>query len=185
VSARRTPPIEIPEHGVVVLVGAAGSGKTTLARRLFGADEIVSSDVLRGVVSGDEGDQSASRIAFRILHREIERRLAAGRLVVVDATNLQRFARSSILRRAAATHEPAIAIVIAAPPEAVHARNLGRAERVVPPQIVDRHLEEVARLGRDAAAIEARLLEEGFVRVVVLEADADLDAVAAVRGSPA
>jgi predicted kinase len=183
-TAPATPTIEIPARGVVVLVGPAGAGKSTLARRLFVADEVLSSDALRGALSGDEGDQSASRVAFSILHREIERRLAVGRLVVVDATNLQRVARSAILRRAAAARVPTIAIVLAVPPKVVHGRNARRAERVVPPQIVDRHLDELARLGLDREAIAESLTAEGFASVVVLETVADLDAINAVRVNP-
>src|SRR4051812_3594638 len=55
---------------LVVLVGAAGSGKTTLAARLFTPDEVISSDMLRAAISGDAADQRATRPAFRILHRE-------------------------------------------------------------------------------------------------------------------
>ncbi len=173
--------IEIQSPGVVVLVGAAGAGKTSLARRLFAANEILSSDALRGAVSGDETDQSATRLAFTILHRHLERRLAIGRLVVVDATNLRRTARAAVLRRAAATRSPAVAIVLALPAPLVHARNAGRAGRVVPSEIVERHLGAVARLGSSRQAIVARLTDEGFGSVHVLETAADLERVVVIR----
>ena len=70
--------VEIPEPSVVILVGAAGAGKSTVARRLFAIDEVLSSDAFRGIVAGDATDQSATRVAFSILHRELERRMAAG-----------------------------------------------------------------------------------------------------------
>jgi predicted ATPase len=70
--------IVIPDPSLVLLVGAAGAGKSTLAARLFPADEIVSSDALRALISGDEGDQRVSGAAFRILHRTVRRRLARG-----------------------------------------------------------------------------------------------------------
>ncbi len=60
-----------PGSQSVVLVGAAGAGKSTLAARLFATDEIVSSDALRAVISGDEADQRVSGVAFRILHRTV------------------------------------------------------------------------------------------------------------------
>ncbi|HEY8987503.1 MAG TPA: AAA family ATPase, partial [Candidatus Limnocylindrales bacterium] len=78
--------VEVGAPWLVVLIGAAGAGKTTVARRLFAPDELLSSDELRAAVSGDAADQRATRPAFAILHRELGNRLAAGRLIVVDAT---------------------------------------------------------------------------------------------------
>lgn len=154
--------------GVVVLVGAAGAGKSTLAASLFDGAEVVSSDEFREVVAGDPTDQRATRVAFSILHREVRRRLAAGRLVVVDATNVERHARLGIVRIARAAGVPAVAIVLAPDGASVHARNAGRPDRVVPPEVVDRHLAAVARLGADPAEIAAVLRLEGFAAVHVL-----------------
>ena len=66
-------PIEIPVPGLVVLIGAAGAGKSTLAVRLFAPADVLSSDDLRAAVSGDAADQRATRTAFGILHREVRR----------------------------------------------------------------------------------------------------------------
>src|SRR5215218_7341131 len=137
--------LTLPVPALVALVGAAGSGKSTLARRLFAPDEILSSDDIRAAISGDPTDQRATRPAFAILHREAARRLGDGRLVVVDATNVERAARRSLLgvsRRAAV---PAIAIVLVPDPRDVHARNAGRQGRVVPRDVVDVHLARLAR----------------------------------------
>lgn len=168
--------IAVRVPGVVVLIGAAGSGKSTLAARLFHTDEILSSDDLRGAVSGDPADQSATRMAFDILHRELTRRLAAGRLVVVDATNLTAGGRSAVVRRAVAAGVPAVAIVLTPPAAVVHARNASRSVRVVPAAVVDRHLAAVASLGPDPAAIASRLVAEGFADVHVLANAIDDDA---------
>ena len=93
--------IEIEDPILVVLIGAAGSGKSTFAARHFAADEILSSDAFRALVAGDAADQRASGLAFRRLHEELARRLARGRLSVVDATNLTPHARRVLLARAA------------------------------------------------------------------------------------
>jgi protein phosphatase len=124
-----------------------------------------------------------SRVAFGILHRELIQRLAAGRVVVVDATNLTKAARAAVLRRAALSRVPAVAVVLVAPAAVVHARNAGRPGRAVPADVVDRQLETAAELGEDAAAITARLRAEGFVGVSVVDAasTASLDGVAIVR----
>jgi len=73
------PGLEIPDPALVLLVGPAGSGKTTFAAREFAPDEVVPSDELRGLIGRDEADQTVSRAAFAVLHRIVERRLAAGR----------------------------------------------------------------------------------------------------------
>ena len=155
--------------GLVVLIGAAGAGKSTFAAATFEPAEVLSSDALREAVAGDPTDQRATRVAFSILHREVRRRLAAGRLVVVDATNVERHARLSLVRVARAAGRPAAAIVLAPDAATVHARNALRPGRVVPPDVVDRHLAALAQLGGDPAAIVATLRLEGFAAVHVVD----------------
>ncbi len=171
-----TEPVDFPVPGLVVLIGAAGAGKSTLAARLFDPTEIVSSDDLRAAVSGDPADQKATRTVFGIVHREVRRRLAAGRRVTVDATNVETGARLALVRLARDAGAPAVAIVVLAPAEVVHARNARRSGRIVPADIVDRHLARVATLGRDAEEIAARLRAEGFAAVHVIESRDDPDA---------
>ena len=164
--------LRIPEPSLVVLVGAAGAGKSTLAARLFEPSEILSSDAYREAVSGDAADQGATRLAFKILHRELGRRLAAGRLVVVDATNVETAARRELVVRAAAAGIPAVAIVLALPAAVVSARNAARVGRQVSQAVIDRHLHRLA-----SALAADRLNGEGFAAVHVLETAADVDAL--------
>jgi predicted kinase len=127
------------------------------------------------LISGDAADQRATRPAFAILHREARRRLAEGRLVVVDATSIEISARRPLIRLARAAGVPATAIAIAAPATEVHARNAGRAGRVVPGEVVDRHLAGLARLGATAGEISERLRAEGFAAAYVLTGVDELD----------
>src|SRR5215217_5540407 len=90
----------IPDMSLVVLVGASGSGKSTFARAHFASTQVLSSDTFRGMVSDDENDQSATGDAFDALHYVAAKRLAAGRVTVIDATNVQRSSRASLLRLA-------------------------------------------------------------------------------------
>jgi protein phosphatase len=162
------------------MVGAAGSGKSTLAAQLFAADEILSSDTLRGVVSGDETNQRASAVAFGILHRMLERRLAAGQLTVVDATNTKAEHRRPLVARARAAGVPTVAIVLDLPPTVVHARNAGRSARVVDREVVDRHLGAIRQ-----TVDSGRLAAEGFDQVVILHTPADVDRLRVLRSTTA
>lgn len=166
----------LPDPSVVVLVGPAGSGKSTLAARLFAPDEVLSSDALRAVVSGNEADQRASAVAFQILHRTIERRMAAGQLTVVDATNTKPDHRRPLLARARAAGMPAVAIVLDLPSAQIHAQNAGRAKRVVDPEMVDRHLTAIRR-----TLETGQLVAEGFDHVVILRTPEDAAALAVER----
>ena len=178
-----SPVIAIPSPAVVVLIGAAGAGKTTLARRLFRADEIVSSDEMRRAIRGDPTDQSVTRLAFSILHRELVGRVAQRRTVVVDATNLTRAGRAAIVRRVAIGRIPVIALALLPPAADVHARNAARTEGVVPREVVDRQLAAAVALGADRGAIVAGLAAEGFAAVHVLGSVAEIDAVVVERVS--
>ncbi|MGI8590004.1 MAG: AAA family ATPase, partial [Nakamurella sp.] len=82
--------LELPEVSLVVLIGTSGSGKSTFAARHFGSFEVISSDFCRGLVSGDPNDQSATAAAFEVLDFIAGKRLEAGLLTVIDATNVQR-----------------------------------------------------------------------------------------------
>jgi len=153
--------IDLHEPCLVVLIGPAGSGKTTFAARWFEPGEVVSSDALREAIAGDAADQSANRVVFATLHREVEQRLAAGLTTVVDATNVEHHARRVLLRLAARSGRPAVAIVLDLPMAETLARNGRRDGRAVPIDVVERHHQALARALADGA-IDA----EGFVAVV-------------------
>jgi protein phosphatase len=172
--------IDLSEPCLVVLVGAAGAGKTTLAGRLFSADEVLSSDAHRALLTGDEADQTATKTAFAMLHRRLAKRMAERRTTVVDATNVTSFARRSLVRRAAAHAVPAIAIVLELPTALVLGRNATRRGRIVPEQAVRRQLDDLARsLRRDSLAAE------GFAAVHHLRTAAELEALMLRRSTPA
>jgi predicted kinase len=95
-----------------MLIGIAGSGKTTFARQHFAPSEVVCSDAMRELVAGDPTDQAATDDAFELLHRVVEKRLRRGLLTVVDATNVESWARQPLLDIAWRARRPAIAIVL-------------------------------------------------------------------------
>lgn len=152
--------VRLPEPCLVVLVGAAGAGKSTLAARLFQPGDVLSSDAYRELVAGDAADQSATRTAFAMLHRELDRRLARGRTAVVDATNVTAFARRGLVRRATAHGVPAVAVVLDLAPALVLARNATRLGRIVPERAVRDQMRELERALRRGA-----LEHEGFAAI--------------------
>src|SRR6187401_3103190 len=121
--------LTIPELSLVVLVGVSGSGKSTFAARHFLKTEVLSSDVCRGLVSDDENNQAATKEAFEVLHFIAGKRLAAGKLTVVDATNVQPESRKPLVELAREFHCLPVAIVFNLPERLCQERNRQRADR--------------------------------------------------------
>lgn len=170
--------VAIPDPCLIVLVGAAGAGKTTFAGHHFERSEILSSDGFRAQISGDEADQRTTGAAFARLHRELTHRLGSRLLTVVDATNIERAARAALLARAKAAGVPAVAIVLDLPGAVVLARNAARTGRKVDESVVRRHLGQL-RATFDAAG--GALRAEEFALVVWLRDPRDLEAISLVR----
>jgi predicted kinase len=104
--------LTIPADALILLVGIAGSGKSTFARRHFAPTEILSSDGLRAIVADDPTAQGATDDAFDLLHRILAMRLRRGRLTVVDATNVEDWARAELTAVASRHRRPSVAIVL-------------------------------------------------------------------------
>jgi polynucleotide kinase-phosphatase len=163
---RRLP---VTDLSLVVLIGATGSGKSTFARKHFKPTEIISSDFCRGLVADDENDQSASGDAFDVLHYIAGKRLAAGRLTVVDATSVQQESRRQLVRLAREHDVLPIAIVLDLPEEVCAERNAARPDRAhLPRHVVQRHRRELRRSLRG-------LEREGFRKVHVLRSVAEVE----------
>lgn len=83
----------------VMLVGPAGSGKSTVAKEMLSKDNfvIVSSDSVRGELFGDESIQGDPSHIFDICRERCVENLSNGHNVILDATNLARKKRKSFL----------------------------------------------------------------------------------------
>ncbi|OKJ03821.1 metallophosphoesterase [Streptomyces sp. CB01249] len=161
--------LPVTDLSLVVLIGASGSGKSTFARRHFKPTEVISSDFCRGLVADDENDQSASKDAFDVLHYIAGKRLAAGRLTVVDATNVQPEARRQLVRVAREHDVLPIAIVLDLPEEVCLARNAARPDRAdMPRHVIQRHRRELRRSLRG-------LEREGFRKVHILRSEDEVE----------
>jgi polynucleotide kinase-phosphatase len=159
----------VPSLSLVALVGISGSGKSTFARTHFAPTQVLSSDAFRAMVADDENDQSASAAAFDALHYVAGKRLAAGRLTVVDATNVQPSARAGLIEVARDHDVLAVAIVLDVPEDECWARTQARS---------DRHFGRavLARQGRDLRRSLRGLRREGFRTVHVLRGTAEIQA---------
>ena len=166
--------ITIPELSLVALVGVSGSGKSTFAGRHFARTEVVSSDLCRGLVGDDENDQSVTTEAFELLHFIASKRLALGRLTVIDATNVQQEARKPLVKLARDQHVLPVAIVFDLPEEVCTKRNESRADRAFGLHVLRRQRSQLKRSLRG-------LEREGFRRVFILHSPEDVDAVEITR----
>jgi protein phosphatase len=166
--------LTIPELSLVVLVGPSGSGKSTFARRHFKSTEILSSDHFRAVIGDDENDQSVTPDAFELLHLTAAKRLAVGRLTMIDATNVQPDARKECLALARRFHVLPVAIVFDIDERICLERNAARTDRHIPPRVVKNHAEALRRSFR-------KLRDEGFRAIHVLRTPEEVDTATVVR----
>ena len=162
--------ISIPRLSLIVLIGPSGSGKSTFARKHFLPTEILSSDACRALVSDDENDQTVTNHAFEVLHFVAAKRLALGRLTVIDATNVQREARAPLLALAKEFHVVPVAIVLDMGVSTCLQHNGGRAGREHSARYVKHQHGDLRRsLGRRP---QAALRREGFRYVYVFDTPA-------------
>ena len=150
--------LTIPSPSLVVMVGAAGSGKTTFCLRNFRSRQIVSSDACRATLAGDAADQGVTPAAFALAHARAAERLRRGRLTVFDATSVEPGARRALLRLAERHHLPAVACVLHLPVETCSVQDRFRPDRRVGRAVI-------ARQARQLAASLPGLRREGFTAV--------------------
>ena len=161
--------IRIPNLSLVILIGPSGSGKSTFAQKYFLKTEVLSSDYCRGLVSDDENDQAATNDAFDLLHYIASKRLAAGRLTVIDATNVQPEARLPLVKLAREFHVLPVAIVLNLPERLCAERNRDRPNRKFGRHVIRQQRSQLRRSLR-------RLKREGFRHIFLLESPEDVEA---------
>jgi alkanesulfonate monooxygenase SsuD/methylene tetrahydromethanopterin reductase-like flavin-dependent oxidoreductase (luciferase family)/predicted kinase len=149
----------LPDPAVVVLAGAAGSGKSTWAAAHFRAAEVVSSDALRAVVGSGPADLEATNEAFDLLDQIITARTRRGLTTVIDTLGLDPERRRDYLRAARASGLPAVLVVVHTSAALCRARNRDRDRPVPAPMITDQ-LRRVRRLVAEAE-------DEGWDQVLV------------------
>ena len=166
--------IAVPELCLIALVGPSGSGKSVFAARHFRPTEVVSSDACRAMIADDANDQTATPDAFALLNFIAATRLRAGRLTVVDATNVQPDARKSLVGLARDHDCLPVAIVLNMPESLCLARNQGRPDRAFGAQVVRRQAEQLRRSLRG-------LRREGFRHIFTLNSPEEVEEVSIER----
>ena len=161
--------IVLPRDALVVLIGIAASGKSTFAGAHFTSTEILSSDALRAMIADSPSAQGATDDAFDLLHSILAMRLRRGRLTVVDATNVEDWARAELVAIARHHRRPAVAIVLDVPLPIALERNAARATPRPPPGALRRQ-------HRWLADSLPSLEREGFAAVHVLRSAVEVDA---------
>lgn len=126
------------------------------------------------MVADDENDQSATGPAFEVLNFIVGKRLEAGRLTVIDATNVQLNARRSLVALAREYDVLPIAIVLDVSERVCLDRNESRPERTFGPQVVRRQRDQLRRGLKG-------LQREGLRTVHRLEGPEEIADVAIVR----
>ncbi|MEL7496586.1 MAG: polynucleotide kinase-phosphatase [Planctomycetota bacterium] len=161
--------ISLPNLSLVVLVGVSGSGKSSFGKRHFLDTEVISSDECRGWISDDANDQSVSGEAFELLEFIVRKRLAHGRLTVIDATNLEHGFRQKWVRLAREFHVLPVAIVLNIDEKICAARNETRPDRNFGAHVLRRQQSSLRRS-------LYKLKKEGFRYVFRLDSESDVDA---------
>lgn len=121
---------------IIMLVGIPGSGKSTVAEQYAQKGyKVHSSDAIREQLYGKEDIQGKAPEVFQILLQNMRKDFRAGFSCVVDASNLRRRRRGSMLSALSRCVEKRTCILVLADPDECLKRNSLR-QRVVPPSRV-------------------------------------------------
>ena len=151
----------LPDPAVVVLAGAAGSGKSTWAAERYRTSEIVSSDALRAIVGSGPADLDASVDAFGVLDTIVNARVGRSLTTVIDTLGLDHPRRLGHLQSARAAGLPAVLVIMNSSPQLCRERNRLRDRPVPAPVLTD-------QLRRIKSMIDTTA-DEGWDRVLIID----------------
>lgn len=160
--------IKVPKLSLVVLIGVSGSGKSTFARKHFLKTEVLSSDHCRALITDDENDRKVTNEAFELLHFIAAKRLIAGKLTVIDATNVQLEARKPLVALAREYHAIPVAIVFDLPEKLCQVRNKERPDRDFGTFVIRQQRSQLRRSIR-------RLKREGFRHIFKMTSEDEMN----------
>ena len=173
--------ITIPYSGLILLVGASNSGKTTLLNKWINESEIlpsevISSDEYRAIVSDQDyvtwvdrpkdeaavvfdAYQKISAEAFDMMDYIVEARCRLNKVTFIDATHIHPEDRKKYIAIAKKHHVPAVAIVL----DVAQATLLERDEKRDNPRGKRRVKQQFQHLKREKRFIK----KEGFTSVYI------------------
>jgi alkanesulfonate monooxygenase SsuD/methylene tetrahydromethanopterin reductase-like flavin-dependent oxidoreductase (luciferase family)/predicted kinase len=160
---RRMTDVRLPDPAVVVLAGAAGSGKSTWAAERFRSTEIASSDALRAAVGSGPADLDATVDAFALLDQIVVARTKRSLTTVIDTLGLDQQRRTDYRRLARQSGLPAVLVILNTAAALCRERNRQR-DRPVPAPILTEQLRKISKLV-DAAQ------EEQWDQVLIIDQD--------------
>ncbi|MFF9569930.1 AAA family ATPase [Streptomyces sp. NPDC014685] len=149
----------IPDPAVIVLIGPAGAGKSTLAST-WHPTQVLCLDWYRALVSDRAGDQGATADAVAAMHTVLEARLARKLTTVIDMTSTEATVRAGLVQAAHHHDMPIVALMVTPPVSVCIDRQTARTpDRAVPEDVVRRQ-------HADAVTAFPGLRHEGFDNVV-------------------
>jgi alkanesulfonate monooxygenase SsuD/methylene tetrahydromethanopterin reductase-like flavin-dependent oxidoreductase (luciferase family)/predicted kinase len=160
--------VRLPDPAVVVLAGAAGSGKSTWASERFRTAEVVSSDALRAAVGSGPSDLDASVEAFALLDQIVTARTRRSLMTVIDTLGLDPVRRTEYLRLARTAQLPAVLVIMNTAAALCRERNRLR-DRPVPAPVLTEQLRRINRLVESAG-------EEGWDQILIIDQDNSVSA---------
>jgi alkanesulfonate monooxygenase SsuD/methylene tetrahydromethanopterin reductase-like flavin-dependent oxidoreductase (luciferase family)/predicted kinase len=154
-------PVRLPDPAVIVLAGAAGSGKSHWAATHYRPVEIVASDTLRSIVGSGPADLEATAEAFALLDQIVAARSRRSLTTVIDTLGLDPDRRDRYRQLARSSGLPAVLVILEAPASLARQRNRER-DRPVPALVMTEQLRRVKLLTQTAE-------DEGWDRVVIID----------------
>ena len=125
----------------IMMVGIAGSGKSTIAAKMAGEAIIISSDAIREELYGNEAIQSDHGYVFQLMEERTMEALKAGRGVIYDATNISAWRRQEFLEKLPQGVEK-VCVWVDVPTERA-LRNNKRRDRHVPEWVICRQADQL------------------------------------------
>src|SRR6185437_7431570 len=116
----------------------------------------------------------ATKEAFQVLHFIAAKRLAAGKLTVVDATNVQPESRKPLVQLARDYHVLPVALVLNLNDRICQDRNRERSDRNFGPHVIRQQSQQLRRSIRN-------LKREGFRHIFEFSTPEEIDAVVIER----